>query len=556
MNILTMLSLVVWLFSYTSQDSTRSSSYYPIQSNSDAPRFSFKYEKPLMFIQDESDRTWFFHKNEIWILDEDLNWTYYGSIEFDEIDIVGSYNPYYKEFWFWSRDVGKVYTWKPGMSAPIRIDKSDHHRTQFGHYGFINPQNGNIYAFGGTGFWQDRSYIVEFDSKTLEWNIIPINNYDNHPEGRRHASGMYNHIAKELHILGGYGHLYERYDKGTDLIFFDDYWIFNFNDGLWYEKPIYGRNDQIADQNFVPETHFISTVGYDSINELAWHWVPEQTSQKLRLLVYDIRRQFATYLSNTIAIKNLLYIRYDQTNNRLIIHEIDVLNNQLDAEIKLHAYHLPDPDETRRLMDSIRGNELRNPIITYVITTIIVIVCIIGLVIISRNIFRLKNESKKIKSGSSPILPHLNESKKPDTTLFILLDESIQIWLDGREISSEFKIIEREIFVWLSWKHNMGNTFQSSTTIEDLFWGSTPNAEYVRKQRNQVLKHLDALLITLFESFTNSGSILVSRNNYNDKRKKEYGLDLDSITYSIELKPNFLLQKKSWIQNISFDLKK
>ena len=556
MNILTMLSLVVWLFSYTSQDSTRSSSYYPIQSNSDAPRFSFKYEKPLMFIQDESDRTWFLHKNEIWILDEDLNWTYYGSIEFDEIDIVGSYNPYYKEFWFWSRGVGKVYTWKPGMSAPIRIDKSDHHRTQFGHYGFINPQNGNIYAFGGTGFWQDRSYIVEFDSKTLEWNIIPINNYDNHPEGRRHALGMYNHIAKELHILGGYGHLYERYDKGTDLIFFDDYWIFNFNDGLWYEKPIYGRNDQIADQNFVPETHFISTVGYDSINELAWHWVPEQTSQKLRLLVYDIRRQFATYLSNTIAIKNLLYIRYDQTNNRLIIHEIDVLNNQLDAEIKLHAYHLPDPDETRRLMDSIRGNELRNPIITYVITTIIVIVCIIGLVIISRNIFRLKNESKKIKSGSSPILPHLNESKKPDTTLFILLDESIQIWLDGREISSEFKIIEREIFVWLSWKHNMGNTFQSSTTIEDLFWGSTPNAEYVRKQRNQVLKHLDALLITLFESFTNSGSILVSRNNYNDKRKKEYGLDLDSITYSIELKPNFLLQKKSWIQNISFDLKK
>lgn len=556
MNILTMLSLVVWLSSYTSQDSSSSFSYYPIESNTNSPRFSFKSEKPSLFIHDESGKTWFFHKNGIWFLENDQDWTYFGRIEFEEIDIVGSYNPYYKEFWFWSRGVGKVYTWKPGMSAPIRIDKSDHHRTQFGHYGFISPQNGSLYAFGGTGFWEDRSYIVEFDSKTLEWNIVPINNNDDHPDGRRHASGIYNHIANELHILGGYGHLYERYDKGTDLIFYDDYWIFNFDEGLWYEKPIYGQNDQNIDQNFVPETHFISTVGYDSINELAWHLVPERTSQKLRLLVYDIRRQFATYLANTIDSKSLRYIRYDQTNNRLIIHEIDILNDQLDAEVKLHAYNLPDPDVTRRLMDSIRGNELRNSIITYRITSIIVIVCIIGLVFIGRNIFRFKNAPKNIKSGTSPHLSHLNESKNSDTTLFILLDESIQIRLDGRDITSEFNMIEREIFVWLVWKHKMGNTFQSSATIEDLFWGSIPSTEYVRKHRNQVFKHLDSLLNTLFESLTNLASILVSRSSYNDKRKKEYGLDLNSISYSIEVKPEFMIQKKPWIQNMSFDLKK
>lgn len=556
MNSVVVFSIALYFFASSSLDTTRSDSFYPISTIGSEPRFSFKEDKPFLFIHDESNRTWLFHKSGVWILEQDKTWSYFGKIEFEEDDLVGSYNAFKEEFWFWSRGVGKVYTWKPGMLSPVRIDKSDHHRTQFGHYGFIHPNNGNIYAFGGTGFWQDRSYILEFDQKAGEWNIVPLKNFDVHPEGRRNALGMFDPNAGELHILSGYGHQFERYDKGNNLRFFEDYWIFDFELGIWNNKPVYGGDPEGDYENFVPESNFISTTAFDSTNGLIWQLVSQKTNQKLRLFVYDIRREFGTYLPNTITTNNLRFVKYDQTTNRLILHELDFVNNQMDAGIKSYALDLPNAVETRRMMDSTRRSELFQTKHTYLLVLLVIITSSVGFIFVYRKINR--NSKNDTESGSHvlPIFGHENQHKSDNVELLVRLDHSIQIWLNGREITSEFDSPEREILVWLLWKNKVGEKFQNTTSIEDLFWSTSPNPDYVRKQRNISLKRINDSLNVLFEQNLEHKPTLISRNSYNDKRKKEYALDLGSITCSIDIRPEFMLQQKPWVQNITSDFTK
>ena len=55
-----------------------------------------------------------------------------------------------------------------------RKDNSFQHKMQINSSQFI--YKGNIYKYGGYGFWSDRNFITRFDIKTNEWELVPFLN--------------------------------------------------------------------------------------------------------------------------------------------------------------------------------------------------------------------------------------------------------------------------------------------------------------------------------------------------------------------------------------------
>ena len=53
-----------------------------------------------------------------------------------------------------------------------RLDKSKYHGHNFGRKLILH--NGEIYAFGGYGFWKSHSKLIRFDLKSGEWNIVQL----------------------------------------------------------------------------------------------------------------------------------------------------------------------------------------------------------------------------------------------------------------------------------------------------------------------------------------------------------------------------------------------
>lgn len=53
-----------------------------------------------------------------------------------------------------------------------RLDKSKYHGHNFGRKLILH--DGEIYAFGGYGFWKSHSKLIRFDLKSGEWNIVQL----------------------------------------------------------------------------------------------------------------------------------------------------------------------------------------------------------------------------------------------------------------------------------------------------------------------------------------------------------------------------------------------
>lgn len=74
-----------------------------------------------------------------------------------------------------------LYSYLPSRNTIIRLDHSQFHGHNFSHHLFL--YHGEIYAFGGYGFWNDHAKLIKFDKNTREWELIMVKN-DVHLIGR------------------------------------------------------------------------------------------------------------------------------------------------------------------------------------------------------------------------------------------------------------------------------------------------------------------------------------------------------------------------------------
>lgn len=539
---LTVVLSFVILFSTDLLDSLKNKSLIDLSfDNTVSPSLSNADYIAYIMVETPDDSLWFFVENEAWILDRNtLKWRFVAPIQLEDHQITGGYDPIRKEFLFWSTGIGKVYTWKPGQIAPIRVDKSDNHKTQYSHYPMIDPSTGNIFAFGGGGYWQTRGYISKFDQGIKEWSIVPINN-STYPSSRMAARGAYDSRNKQLHIFGGYDYRFSRADLSNDAITLSDYWIFDFGTSYWVEKKILNTPPEIEFYPNAYEQNFASLSIIDDENRLIWYLVNTNVEQQLQLVVYDIERSFGAFLPVYIPFNHKIQYEFDEKNNRLLIYHINISKkNDEKFLLKIQSLNLPNPQETRLILDEISQNEkqLLNPVSNNIN---LIILSLLPLALITTWYFynrkkRIKSSNDQENTNTRVISESILDSKSQDSVVLevnFVGEKTISI--QGAQVSHLFTRPELELFLWLFWKMHIGKLYQTTDSIEEVFWSDVQNQDYVRKQRNLSLKKLNKQLQTLFEKHLKRDLWVLDRNAYNDKRKKEYALNLAEVNVICDL---------------------
>ena len=67
-----------------------------------------------------------------------------------------------------------LYSYLPSRNTFLRLDHSQFHGHNFVRQLFL--YKGDIYAFGGYGFWNDHAKLIKFDKRTKEWELMMVKN--------------------------------------------------------------------------------------------------------------------------------------------------------------------------------------------------------------------------------------------------------------------------------------------------------------------------------------------------------------------------------------------
>jgi hypothetical protein len=481
-----------------------------------------------------------------------MKWRRCCAIALPDSELVFGFDQAQKRFLFWSEGVGKVYTMKLGDSVLTRIDKSFHHRTQFGHLGIVHPTSGSILAFGGYGYWETRNITTRYDLNTNEWQIITLNSGLRIPEARMNARGVFDAKREQLHLFSGNSFYENRKDLSNKTVQFNDYWILDLKNNSWNQQKIF-HNDSLFDYYFPQPQVYDAYNTYngtlDTLNDLAWYTIRQKKNNtQIKLLAFDLKEGFGSVMpfwlgdiGNKSTIKHLHY--HAKTQRLLIVWEPRV-NNQNNRYVYVSAAELPQP----ALVKAYLYQTKRWSLWEYWLPSLFIIVLIASIsfsgVVFYRRQSSKGNQPMKDAKGSIKannrgyaINGKLNGDPSQDKKIHLQLKfiPKPQLEYNGKSLNDLFHPQELDILVWLIWSAKIGRTYVLTDVIEQLFWNKNPNIDYVRKQRNLVLKKINEKLTQAFEAVTPSVQWILDRVPIDDRRKREYAVNLEQVEIQSDL---------------------
>lgn len=509
------------------------------------------YATPI--VGDHLGNLWLLSKSSLWTFSVDsMKWRRCCAIALPDSELVFGFDQAQKRFLFWSEGVGKVYTMKLGDSVLTRIDKSFHHRTQFGHLGIVHPTSGSILAFGGYGYWETRNITTRYDLNTNEWQIITLNSGLRIPEARMNARGVFDAKREQLHLFSGNSFYENRKDLSNKTVQFNDYWILDLKNNSWNQQKIF-HNDSLFDYYFPQPQVYDAYNTYngtlDTLNDLAWYTIRQKKNNtQIKLLAFDLKEGFGSVMpfwlgdiGNKSTIKHLHY--HAKTQRLLIVWEPRV-NNQNNRYVYVSAAELPQP----ALVKAYLYQTKRWSLWEYWLPSLFIIVLIASIsfsgVVFYRRQSSKGNQPMKDAKGSIKannrgyaINGKLNGDPSQDKKIHLQLKfiPKPQLEYNGKSLNDLFHPQELDILVWLIWSAKIGRTYVLTDVIEQLFWNKNPNIDYVRKQRNLVLKKINEKLTQAFEAVTPSVQWILDRVPIDDRRKREYAVNLEQVEIQSDL---------------------
>lgn len=522
------------------------------------------------FVQDSSNRVWFFNDSEIWFFPLNENtWKYYGRVEGITDDLNGEYDVKNDRFILWQKYGSAVMHWKPGSPEVVHVTKNESYKVLSGHNWFVNSTTANLYTFGGRGNGIDHGTMYYFNPQSESWRIVGIEVENTIPPPRKNANSIYLPSRNEFHVFSGLRLQSGRLDISGKQEFMYDYWIFDVNKSTWTNRSLYG-----IDSTLIKEIRFNSLGGLfherpvqgavDDSSKLIWYLLRSDTPPNNSLLIYDIESGFGVkYPYPLLANVNQPIVRFltvDQSSNELLVFWNPFTSLGISSTINVTAYTLPDPTKIRSYMKSMITNAESNTNNT--ITVYKVFASIAGLIsLIGILLFHFKKRINSKLSNSDRLVTHAQSPKEPNPSVEYIVDltEQPRIFVNSKALDHEFTPTELHLLIWLSWKASIGETFQITDTIEDLFFNDFPNLDYSRKHRNITIKRINEQLHRLFIDYLDREIWIIDRPVLGDKRKREYGLDLGNITISVRYandKERLILPglNYTWVDNIRKDL--
>lgn len=440
----------------------------------------------------------------------------------------------------WSAGLGHVY------EAPIRdgidikrIDNSFPHKNQYEHGFAIDPSDGNIIAFGGYGYWQDKNLITKFVQETGEWEITLWN------DGPFPRARTYPHFDIWLNgnayiVHGGFSNVQPEKPYVTNRVPLYDIWSFDIDRKMWTQWddfPI--KTDEIKPSVFMTGYRSKATSSIIQSDDLLIGIDRHHSNTRgYSVFAVDLKSGKGGFIpihaDRPAHSERVLGMAINENDRVMYIVWAPVLINLRPSPISVTEVNLPPADEIRLHIDReyrrILG--IQEPILSrYPYWTMYiggVIVIAIGFMTASYVLTR-----KAIKSNSTD---GYDSSSLPLAVLRIQLSsvcENTAIFINDDNLSDEFT--DDEILLMKMFANNIrsGTPFLSTDLIEQTLWKSTVNIDYNRKMRNQIQKRLEDTLQRLLPK-QNGDHWIISRNNPGDKRRKEYYLYADPYKLVID----------------------
>ena len=254
-------------------------------------------------------------RDSLYLLGRDSTWKYdpKGWIRMDLQDDV---NPLVNHINFFpiqvdstyyaiERGLGQVY--RLDAYSLKRIDKSFSMQNNFGHAVFQHA--GQLYSYGGYGFWNYHPYFVRYSWQNKEWNLI-VHKNNTLPPGR--TKPFIQHDGDYFYLLGGEG------EKG----FLDDVVKINLN-SMQSEKL--GEIDSSFPYNTSSWNYFeLNDDQYYLFQDLNWVKINVKKNQ-FQLAKTNTRFKEHQAASNPVIYNDSLYL-FTQKNKILLSNVISLDN--------------------------------------------------------------------------------------------------------------------------------------------------------------------------------------------------------------------------------------
>lgn len=412
----------------------------------------------------------------------------------------------------WNGGVGDVYTWRDGDPALTRVDGSLPHRTQFGHAGVLHPRTGDVYAFGGYGFWYYRNLITRYERATGEWFLVPLAAGSPQPTPRTEALATYWEAGDALFVLGGVTGAREdgRQEPGAaTLTLARDLWRYDYTSARWTrlallpEALAVGRRYPAAEP---PTGGNLGAFSAQDTTRALWFVAGRHTFQggtasqsEADLLVVDLRSgqvgRLGTIGSSSETPAGVVW---DAPRRRLVVLRYAMTTNRLARPVTVYAASADAALVAASLERPGSGRSV-------VFTGLGLLVLVGGAV---SWLLRLAGGTRQ------PVA--LAESGSHDARAVILSGEGT-IRLDGVELPEA----EERLLGLLARARYAGEPFIPADVIEAALWPDLDGPDYVRKVRNQTMRRLATRLATHRVS---TEEAIVSRRALDDRRRVEYAL--------------------------------
>lgn len=400
---------------------------------------------------------------------------------------------------FWDRGVGRVFEVDPQAYQTTRIDKSHSHRNQFKHQPFI--REGNIYAFGGYGYWIWKNYITYYDRELQEWSVQNVDPSSQVPSARVPHTGIYSSSLDEFLIYGGRIPVEKQRadDQYTARHHINDVWRFSFADNSWNKVATIDQRYRFYNpESFIriSRTNGISGSAYSKESDV-WYipTVTEDASDDLMFLtlVHAASGQIGESIllpsikSNQIVPINFLF---NPSSGNLIIVGIKKITDADQYPVEVIRVS---EDSLLTEIQFTESNE--NGYWIYVL----ILLLLAGL----SGGFYLKNRFKQKKDRS--------KGEKSFTQRQI---QQVQ-WLN----SDEKRLL----------KYLFGNRgYLESMIIDEALWPDIDNYDYRRKLRNDTINSINK---KFRKRLSNNVDIIERIKDPDDQRRYLYGLNEDLVDF-------------------------
>lgn len=461
----------------------------------------------------ENSRFFLMDSTKVYSFDvEAATWDLLATVDPEFVKFKIDYSPFHNGLLFWDQGVGRVFLMDSTQTL-TRLDKSFNHQNQFGHAGWIDPQKGAIFAFGGYGLFKLKSLLTQYNPSKQEWNESYISNKHQWPAPQILPSAFPDTKNGKVYFLGlnmSHADYYTR-DYPIEKKEVKAFWEYDIEMNLWTRlaelpQEFHGKTAIYKDMNLTnysvhPELSFLL---FSRENDIA-------SMSSKGLIAFDLEtKSFKKMIEIEPDFNDLeSYLSVYWSASDEVFYVLSFEFNHTQSRVVIHPYKIEIKDETA-FLDRLRyedGTQFSN---VSILIAMLLISAPFGAWVMYK--YRTHRTSKQVqhKLQHDKIMVKFDHMRNMEVTYL------------GKTMD---KLPEGE---WLLLKMLSLSSFEKdvylvSDDIEKALLPSHPSQDYTRRFRNLTMDRLIGYLTT----FTGNPSkeFILKRPTLLDKRKFEYRLN-------------------------------